>query len=135
MSRGCNYWYAHVLPSLHDAFGHSMHKLNYTQRNISTGNILFVNGATKLADLEFAKEISILTTHEVKTVRRSILSTAYLDVLKRGSNEFMALEVQSQRYVYWNKGMASSVVNLLAKPSKRLHITFKYNCLHDLESI
>jgi hypothetical protein len=69
---------------------------------------LFVNGAAKLADLEFAKEMSTLTMHEVKTVHRSILSTAYLDVLNRGSNEFMALKVQSQRYLYWKRGMASS---------------------------
>jgi len=43
-------------------------------RDVSIGNILSCDGHAKLADLEFAKKMSDLTGHEMRTASESLIT-------------------------------------------------------------
>jgi len=76
-------------------------KKGYVHRDISPGNIIIYGGRAKLNDLEFAKEYGTGTSNYVRT----------------GTYNFMAVEVQSSKYMFYPKS------------------DFSHNPLHDLESL
>ena len=48
----------------------AIHEAGYVHRDISTGNILIVEGVAKIVDLEYAKRKDEITHHTIRTVRR-----------------------------------------------------------------
>ncbi|KAI5993464.1 hypothetical protein EDD15DRAFT_2166882, partial [Pisolithus albus] len=74
------------------------------------GNVLYLGGMGKLADLGYAEHMNSNVTHEVRT-----------DTL-----EFMACEVESQNYLF------QMPTDELFDP---VEYSFKFNPLHDMESL
>jgi serine/threonine protein kinase len=107
-------------------------QLGYVHRDISAGNILYVGGVGKLSDLEFLKEFTTTDVHEVRTVR-TVLDSLITEVFtnsNQGTAQFMACEVQVQKYLFKTPPrqahvLETSVVN---------KVPFRFNPLHDLES-
>ncbi|KAI6032186.1 hypothetical protein BKA83DRAFT_4210425 [Pisolithus microcarpus] len=89
-----------------------LHSIGWVHRDLSTGNVLYWGGMGKLADLEYAKHIDSSTTHEVRT----------------GTLEFMACEVEAQKYLF-------GPYRLKAPGEDRNWCPFKFNPLHDMESL
>ena len=48
-------------------------KLKWVHRGVSIGNILYYEGGGKLADLEYAKRVGDMTSHEMRTASRILL--------------------------------------------------------------
>jgi len=48
-----------------------LRKLGWVHRDVSIGNILSHDGHAKLADLEYAKKIGDLKSHEMRTASES----------------------------------------------------------------
>lgn len=60
-----------------------MHKCGWVHRDISSGNILIVDGIVKIGDLEYAKRLDDDTSHAGRSVRFShIRRVAHLTDLK-----------------------------------------------------
>ena len=51
-----------------------MHKYGWVHRDISTGNILLVDGVVKISDLEYAKKMDDKTSHNGRSVCSTLLS-------------------------------------------------------------
>ncbi|KAI5993502.1 hypothetical protein EDD15DRAFT_2529998 [Pisolithus albus] len=102
-----------VLMDIHKAL-QLLHSIGWVHRDLSTGNVLYWGGVGKLADLEYAKHVDSSITHEVQT----------------GTLEFMACEVEAQRYLFQPHGGKS-----LAKTNPAAKCPFRFNPLHDMESL
>ncbi|KAI0922893.1 hypothetical protein AcV5_009760 [Taiwanofungus camphoratus] len=119
-----------------------MHRSGWVHRDISTGNILVdKDGNGRLGDLEYAKRMGQPSSHEVRT----------------GTVDFIVVEIDSQKYLFKSRPVnnSSSENNddisdiestaLDERPdrlplrkqdaSNRMNIRFRYNPLHDLESV
>ncbi|KAI0922904.1 hypothetical protein AcV5_009769 [Taiwanofungus camphoratus] len=120
-----------------------MHRSGWVHRDISTGNILVdKDGNGTLGDLEYAKRMGQLSSHEVRT----------------GTADFIAVEIDSQKYLFKSRPVNNSSSGnndddtsdiestaLDERPdglplrkqdtSNRMNIRFRYNPLHDLESV
>ncbi|KAI0943406.1 hypothetical protein AcW1_002575 [Taiwanofungus camphoratus] len=116
-----------------------MHRSGWVHRDISTGNILVdKDGNGRLGDLEYAKRMGQPSSHEVRT----------------GTADFIAVEIDSQKYLFQSQpdedsssgsdddsGTSqvsenqSSSSALSTDSSKGEDIRFRYNPLHDLESV
>lgn len=46
-----------------------MHKYGWVHRDVSSGNILVVDGVVKISDLEYAKKMGDETSHNGRSVR------------------------------------------------------------------
>ncbi|KIK14032.1 hypothetical protein PISMIDRAFT_117779, partial [Pisolithus microcarpus 441] len=99
-----------VLMDIHKAL-ELLHSISWVHHDLSTGNVLYFSGMGKLADLEYAKHINSSITHEVRT----------------GMLEFMANEVEAQKYLF-------GLVTVKA-PGEDCNLLFKFNPLHDMESL
>ncbi|KAI6043595.1 hypothetical protein EDC04DRAFT_668792 [Pisolithus marmoratus] len=88
-----------------------LYSVDWAHRDVSAGNVLRVGQMGKLADLEYARRMDSKTTHEVRT----------------GTLEFMAGEVKAQKYLF--TAHRPEPKGRTFKPS------FKFNPLHDMESI
>ncbi|KAK7060865.1 hypothetical protein VNI00_000598 [Paramarasmius palmivorus] len=109
-----------------------MYSAGYVHRDISTGNILFrqdENGqiVARLCDLEYAKEVS------------QPAADAHQD-FKTGTPHFIAVEVEQGDYEFWPDPPALTAREKLK--SKKVVLSsaqakppFRYNYLHDLESV
>ncbi|KIP07792.1 hypothetical protein PHLGIDRAFT_12972 [Phlebiopsis gigantea 11061_1 CR5-6] len=62
----------------------SLHSLGWVHRDISCGNVLVVNGVTKLADFEYAKRQEDTNPHGIRT----------------GTSYFMSVEVDQNSYMH-----------------------------------
>ncbi|KAI6046783.1 hypothetical protein EDC04DRAFT_1249500 [Pisolithus marmoratus] len=105
-----------------------LHSVGWVHRDVSPGNILRVGKLGKLADLEYAKRLDS-HVHEVRT----------------GTLGFMACEVVAQDYLF--HALASVIfndddqsnedieINERLEVNKDPEIPFKFNPLHDMESI
>ncbi|KAG2038543.1 hypothetical protein BDR03DRAFT_298783, partial [Suillus americanus] len=85
-----------------------LHKAGWVHCDFSVGNTIWVGGAGKLGDFEYAKEIGSDTSNDVRM----------------GTMHFMAVEVESQSYIFFPHHACH-----LDRPS------FRMNFLHDIESI
>ena len=47
----------------------AIHQAGWVHRDISSGNILMVDGVAKIADFEYAKKMSDISHHTLRTVR------------------------------------------------------------------
>ncbi|KAI5993493.1 hypothetical protein EDD15DRAFT_2367230 [Pisolithus albus] len=82
-----------------------LHSIGWVHRELSTGNALHFGGMGKLADLEYAKHMDSSITHKFRT----------------GTLQFMACEVESEEYLFDVGPIGER--------------TFKFNPLHDMESL
>ena len=116
---------------------------------MSTGNILSCDGHAKLADLEYAKKIGDLNSHDMRTVSESptSLSGKSFIVSQQGTKDFMSIETAAHQFLFNSSDDSSEPV----EPSltfKQLRIAmqlgekmaqpetpFFHNHLHDLESL
>ncbi|KAI0943401.1 hypothetical protein AcW1_002572 [Taiwanofungus camphoratus] len=124
-----------VLSHITDAL-QLMHRSGWVHRDISTGNILVdKDGNGRLGDLEYAKRMGQPSSHEVRT----------------GTADFIAVEIDNQMYLFKSNPVNNSssgnndddtndiesdglpVRKLDA--NKRTDSRFRYNPLHDLESV
>lgn len=55
-----------------------LHSIGWVHRDISSGNILVVDGHAKIADFEYAKHENDFTMHGVRTVRFSLVKPSYI---------------------------------------------------------
>ena len=60
----------------------ALHSLGWVHRDISTGNILVVDGMAKIVDLELAKRIDDDPVHDVPTLAVSFYLRFHLIVLR-----------------------------------------------------
>ena len=111
-----------------------MHMLGYVHRDVSAGNILFWEDRGILSDLESAKKTTDLSTHEVRTVCLlpcRVLHTPRSLFHNKGTNQYESVEVRQQRYLfrYKNYDEDGNYDEVEVLPP------FKFNCIHDLESV
>ncbi|KAI6016909.1 hypothetical protein BKA83DRAFT_4329447 [Pisolithus microcarpus] len=99
-----------TLMDVHEAL-ELLHGVGWVHRDISTGNVLYFGGMGKLADLEYAKHVDSNKSHEVRT----------------GTLEFMASEVEAQRYLFQPHGGKHR--------REGRKCPFRFNPLHDMESL
>ncbi|CCM03721.1 uncharacterized protein FIBRA_05867 [Fibroporia radiculosa] len=113
-----------------------LHEAGWVHRDLSTGNILVLNGRVRLADFEYAKRLDeACPSHDIRT----------------GTADFMSVEVDGQNYFFKlreSKDAAIETDDLLDTINK-LHrsstatgpriepaiVIFRYNPLHDFESL
>ncbi|KAG2338830.1 hypothetical protein BDR05DRAFT_1003910 [Suillus weaverae] len=108
---------AHKLSCLSGALKalYCMHKAGWVHRDFSVGNAIWVGDIGKLGDFEYAKKIDSNTSHDVRT----------------GTMHFMALEVESQKYLFLptlNRLLLDTDLSIDPPP-------FRMNFLHDIESV
>ncbi|KAG0704652.1 hypothetical protein DFH29DRAFT_848599 [Suillus ampliporus] len=89
-----------------------LHKAGWVHRDFSVGNAIWVEGVGKLGDFEYAKEIDSNTSNDVRT----------------GTMHFMAVEVESQNYLFFPEPDTFTFDTPLKPP-------FHMNLLHDIESV
>ncbi|KAI5993476.1 hypothetical protein EDD15DRAFT_895160 [Pisolithus albus] len=89
-----------------------LHSIDSMHRDISTGDVSRSSEMSKLADSEYAKHMDSNTTDEVRT----------------GTLEFMANEVEAQKYLF-------APIRVKAPGEDRNWCPFKFNPLHDMESL
>ncbi|KAI5984943.1 hypothetical protein EDD15DRAFT_2532928 [Pisolithus albus] len=126
-----------TLMDIHEAL-QLLHSIGWVHRALSTGNALHFGGMGKLADLEYAQHMDCSITHEVQTgtlefMACEVESEEYLfdvDPIGERPLEFMACEVEAQRYLFQPHGGKS-----LAKTNPAAKCPFRFNPLHDMESL
>ena len=110
-------------------------------RDVSLGNILSCNGHAKLADLEYAKKRSDLTSHEMQTASEPpiTLSGKSSIELQQGTMHFMSIEVAAQVFRFHPPERITVAEFLDRNPgdvgTARTKVPFSHNHLHDLESL
>ncbi|KAI6106368.1 hypothetical protein EDD16DRAFT_1745599 [Pisolithus croceorrhizus] len=92
-----------------------LHSVDWVYRDVSGGNVLRWGELGKLADLEYAKRLDSNTTHKVRT----------------GTLDFMACEVKVQKYLFTDSNALDEDFML----EEQIPLSFKFNPLHDMESI
>ncbi|KAI9568135.1 hypothetical protein HD554DRAFT_2022465 [Boletus coccyginus] len=97
-----------------------LHKAGWVHRDFSVGNVIWVldesgNLVGKLGDFEYAKEVDSSVSHDVRT----------------GTMHFMAVEVESQRYLFRPQHLPPKGTNHVPNPIP----SFRMNFLHDVESV
>ena len=117
---------------------------------MSIGNILSHEGQAKLADLEYVKKTSDLTSHEMRTASESIiLSGKSLIASQQGTMHFMSIEVAAQTFLFVPPDLPNldfflsateQVVGTAGTEGQRVRTTQTKvplfpNHLHDLESL
>ncbi|KIJ10693.1 hypothetical protein PAXINDRAFT_101955 [Paxillus involutus ATCC 200175] len=117
------------LKSLHDALDtlantvmglRCLHTTGWVHRDISSWSVLRCGRQGFITDLEYAKRTDSDQSHEVRT----------------GTPDFMACEVEAQRYLFFPdppRSMASLKMRRISPPEPGP--LFRANCLHDLESL
>ncbi|CCM05348.1 uncharacterized protein FIBRA_07562 [Fibroporia radiculosa] len=107
-----------------------LHEAGWVHRDLSTGNILIFNGKIKLADFEYAKQVDIPSSHDIRT----------------GTADFMAVEVDLQHYFFQGGQSVDTIGDFkqtypitrgqrIHPPSESTARVFRYNPLHDFESL
>ena len=113
-----------------------MSKKEYIHRDVSSGNILIVDGQGKLADLEYAQIISTGGHHSIRTVCQCVCNflTTYLSYpIYQGTIAFMAVEVTAEKYTFTAHSHAA--LKQLHDKNHPAPKAFVYNPLHDIESL
>lgn len=113
-----------------------MSKKEYVHRDVSSGNILVVDGKGKLTDLEYAQIIGTGGHHCVRTVRLHVYRflTAYPSYsIYQGTIAFMAVEVAAEKYTFTAHSHAA--LKQLRDKNHPVPKAFVYNPLHDIESL
>ncbi|KAL1739097.1 hypothetical protein HDZ31DRAFT_1537, partial [Schizophyllum fasciatum] len=109
--------YEEVCRALHDI----LFMICWIHRDISSGNVLLHGGRGKLGDLEYAKEF------DLSVQKRS-------SDPKTGTPIFMAVEVQSECYIYDPEEDDAEGFATLPDSIEAL-VTVRHNFQHDLESV
>ncbi|CCM06714.1 uncharacterized protein FIBRA_09004 [Fibroporia radiculosa] len=108
-----------------------LHEAGWVHRDLSTGNILIFNGKVKLADFEYAKRLDEQAdAHEIRT----------------GTADFISVEVDRQQYFFTPRGISwvefaarmqaeNGNLQSLCQESLKPKVVFRYNPMHDFESL
>ncbi|CCM06760.1 uncharacterized protein FIBRA_09058 [Fibroporia radiculosa] len=109
-----------------------LHEAGWVHRDLSTGNILILNGKVKLADFEYAKRLDDQAdAHEIRT----------------GTADFISVEVDRQQYFFAFTSYIDSdelATSMEAEDDEsqtsqqklsRSDVIFRYNPMHDFESL
>ncbi|CCL99699.1 uncharacterized protein FIBRA_01720 [Fibroporia radiculosa] len=109
-----------------------LHEAGWVHRDLSTGNILVLNGKVRLADFEYAKRLDESSpSHDIRT----------------GTADFMSIEVDDQDYFFLvqesndAKIKTDDLLDDLSDdespqvPLETVEVMFRYNPLHDFESL
>jgi serine/threonine protein kinase len=113
-------------------------------RDVSIGNILSCDGHAKLANLEFAKKMGDLKSHEVRTASESPITLFGKSLIasEQGTMDFMSIEVAAQKFIFHSEpGPSLMEVDELAGETEQdvgmawTKVPFSHNHLHDLESL
>jgi hypothetical protein len=107
---------------------------------VSIGNILLCGGVPKLADLEYAKKIGDMKSHEMRTASEfSITSSGKIDRVQQGTMHFMSIEVAAQAFLFCPPPERISIAEMVQQAEMTQNLTaqvpFSQNHLHDLESL
>jgi hypothetical protein len=112
---------------------------------VSIGNILSYEGHAKLADLEYAKEMGDLKSHNARTAGEYpiTLSGKSLIASQQGTMQFMSIEVATQGFLFIpsDPGPSSTEFDDFFSATKQgvgmpqTKVPFSHNHLHDLESL
>ncbi|KAI0084508.1 hypothetical protein BDY19DRAFT_1060215 [Irpex rosettiformis] len=127
-----------------------MHKSGWVHRDISSGNILVVDGVVKISDLEYAKKMSDSTSHSERSGTALFMSVeAQFHAYKflgggKAEEDGTAQDIMSQYEQYCEllvsdddallDDNAQSWVTSSSTSSDNSPI-FRYNPLHDIESV
>jgi serine/threonine protein kinase len=78
-----------------------LRKLGWVHRDVSIGNILSYEGEAKLADLEYAKRVGEVKSHEMRTASGSSsnVSNEPLIMPQQGTMHFMSIEVAAHKFL------------------------------------
>ncbi|KAI0769548.1 hypothetical protein BC629DRAFT_791096 [Irpex lacteus] len=101
----------------------ALHKSGWVHRDISAGNLLIVAGVVKISDLEYAKRMDDPTTHEHGR--------------SPGTPMFQSVEAEAHRYRFLPRQLKPPGPSSKGKKPKPVVLPppFRYNPLHDLESL
>ena len=108
--------------------------MGLVHRDISTGNVMWLDGIGKLSDLEYCMEYERgeQTLHNELTVRKSDQSFPAHQEDYQGTPYFLSAEVLSHNYLYWPGD--SENVGFWGRRSGQEAI-FVTNYIHDAESL
>ncbi|KAG6327945.1 hypothetical protein ID866_11144 [Astraeus odoratus] len=96
-----------------------LHDAGWIHRDVSPGNLLRIGNSVKIADLEYAKRLDSAESHEIRT----------------GTMDFMACEVESQRYLFHKAEKRGKPTNVPSALGPEDVPPFRANSLHDMESL
>ncbi|KAF9507935.1 hypothetical protein BS47DRAFT_1366317 [Hydnum rufescens UP504] len=109
-------------------------KLKWVHWDVSIGNILYHERGGKLADLEYAKRIGDMMSHEMRTACRTLLGTIH----------FMSIEVSTQEFLFppdepsgsgdFGELLTREIEGSMTE-SPHSGVQFIHMPLHDLESL
>jgi len=111
---------------------------------VSIGNILSCEGGAKLGDLEYAKKVGDVKSHEMRTASQFsiILSTKPSMKPQQGTMHFMSIEVAAQKFLFRPRvsGQSANVIEIVRRArgvvqNSTAPVPFCHNHLHDLESL
>ncbi|KIP12353.1 hypothetical protein PHLGIDRAFT_113828 [Phlebiopsis gigantea 11061_1 CR5-6] len=132
-----------------------LHSIGWVHRDISSGNILVVNGHAKIADFEYAKHENDFTMHGVRTGTPYFMATevdnnSYLHCLEPSSADPVDIapvsnsewldELEEDRQMMANAALGEANVDhglpgeLVANQPAAM-APFRHNPLHDMESL
>jgi hypothetical protein len=112
-------------------------------RDLSLGNILSCDGHAKLSDLEYAKRVGDLKSHEMRTASESPITLCGESLIGQGTMHFMSIEVAARNFLFFPSDPGLSLTELDGFVSAmeqdggtaQSNVPFSHNHLHDLESL
>ncbi|KAF9507779.1 hypothetical protein BS47DRAFT_1385014 [Hydnum rufescens UP504] len=106
-------------------------KLGWVHRDVSIGNILWYKGGGKLGDLEYAKKMGDMMSHDLRTASGTCIGTI----------QFMSIEVAAHRFLFPPAQPSVPVkqafreIQQQEQYNKLVQLPFVHIYLHDLESL
>ncbi|KAH7910218.1 hypothetical protein BJ138DRAFT_134422 [Hygrophoropsis aurantiaca] len=88
-----------------------LHDVGWLHRDVSTGNVLSFNGQGKLLYLDYAQNMATNSGHEVRA----------------GTVNFMACEIEGQRYLFYEKKQATTIAMIKAQTVETPSFEFHFN--------
>ena len=115
-------------------------------RDVSIGNILSCDGHAKLADLEYAKKMGDLNSHDMRTASESPISLSgkLLITPQQGTRDFMSVEVAAHTFIFTPSNTVIPTIDEISMESPQdeemfltevTEVPFSHNHVHDLESV
>ncbi|KAI0085143.1 hypothetical protein BDY19DRAFT_458366 [Irpex rosettiformis] len=108
----------------------TMHGCGWVHRDISSGNILIVDDVVKLGDLEYTKKMDNENKHSTRSGTAFFMSIE----AKTHEYEFVPLSDSNQPVQGYSWSTSTDVEDTSAACPQEL-LPFRYNPLHDLESL
>jgi Fungal protein kinase len=111
-------------------------------RDVSIGNILSCDGHAKLADLEYARKMGDLKSHNTRPASEYSISLSGKSLIasQQGTMQFMSIEVAAQTYLFVPPAPRTMLDDFFSARKQgewmaQTEVPFSHNHLHDLESL